>query len=291
MSVEEYRTAGKIARDALEYGRSLIKKNAKLVDVCDKIEENIHKLGGQLAFPVQISCNEIAAHFCPLDDDQTIFSDQLVNLDVGVHVNGCVGDNACCVDLSGKHTEFVKAAEDALRAASEIVRIGVPVWKIGKAIDETISNYGLHPVRNLSGHGLGQFNIHDSPTIPNYDNNDKTTLQKGMAIAIEPFATDGNGFVGERGTSTLFSLTGKKSVRIEFVRNIQKEIESYQGLPFTTRWLNNKFSAEKTAFALKQFGHLGIIHEYPPLVERTNAWVSQAEHSFYIDDEIICLTK
>ena len=290
MSLEDYQKAGKIAREALEYGRELIRKDARIVDVCNKVEEEVHRLGGNLAFPVQISCNEIAAHFCPPEDDETVFSDQLVNLDVGVHVNGFIGDYACCVDLV-HNRDFVKAAEDALGAATEILAVGVPLWKIGKEIENAIGNFGLKPVRNLSGHGLGAYNIHSSPQIPNYNNNDQTTLAKGMTIAIEPFATDGLGMVHEKGNATIFSLTGRKPVRIGFVRDIQKEIEGFNGLPFTTRWLNSKFSKEKVTFALNQFRQLGIIHEYPPLVERTNCLVSQAENSFYIDDEVVCLTK
>ncbi|MBI4440072.1 type II methionyl aminopeptidase [Candidatus Woesearchaeota archaeon] len=291
MSLEDYHKAGKIAHEALEFGRELIRKDAKIVDVCNEVENRIHKLGGSLAFPVQVSCNEIAAHFCPLSDDETIFSDQLVNLDVGVHVNGFIGDNACCVDLGGSHKDFVKAAEEALKAAAEVLRIGVQVSEIGKEIENAIRNYGLNPIRNLSGHGLSNYNIHDAPQIPNYDNRDDVKLEKGMAIAIEPFATDGLGMVHEKGTPTIFSLTGRKSVRVGFVRDIQKEIESYNGLPFATRRLCSKFSPEKVSFAMKQFQQLGIIHEYPPLVEKNNALVSQAENSFYIDDEVICLTE
>ncbi|MFC1768287.1 type II methionyl aminopeptidase [Nanoarchaeota archaeon] len=291
MTLEDYKKAGKIAREALEYGKSLIKKDSKIVDVCDQVEKKIFDLGGNLAFPTQISCNEIAAHFCPLEDDKKVFSNQLVNLDVGVHVNGYIGDNACSVDLGGSHTEFINAAEDALKAATEVLKVGVTLSEIGREIENSIKNYGLNPVKNLSGHGLDQFNIHSIPQIPNYDTGDNTKLEKGMFIAVEPFATDGSGMVHDKGEPTLFSQTGSKPVRVEFVRNIQKEIESYQGLPFTTRWLNRKFTPTKTSFALKQFKQLDIVHEYPPLVERSNGWVSQAENSFYIDDEIICLTK
>ena len=97
----DYIKAGKIAAEALEYGKSLIKKGNIIVDVCNKVDEKIVSLGAEPAFPSQISCNEIAAHFCPLKDDKTVFDEQLVSLDVGAHVNGCIGENAVTVDLSG----------------------------------------------------------------------------------------------------------------------------------------------------------------------------------------------
>ena len=63
--LEEYRKAGKITAEMRDFGKGLIKKGASLLDVTDKIEKKIAELDAKPAFPVQISCNEIAAHFCP----------------------------------------------------------------------------------------------------------------------------------------------------------------------------------------------------------------------------------
>ena len=118
-TIEKYKKAGKIAAEALVYGKGLIVKGAKVLDVCDKVEEKIISLGGEIAFPAQVSMNSIAAHYCPEGDDESVFSDELVCLDVGAHVDGFVGDNACTVDLSGSNTELVKASSEALKAAIE----------------------------------------------------------------------------------------------------------------------------------------------------------------------------
>lgn len=286
--IENYKKAGKIAKEALSYGKGLIKKGASVLDVCDKVEAEIERLGAKPAFPVQISMDDIAAHYCPEEEDKLIFEDQVVCLDVGVHVDGYIGDNACSVDLSGKHSDLIKASEEALKAAIELVKPGVKLSSIGKAIEQAIKPF--QPVRNLSGHGLEAYNIHNAPTIPNFDTGEGTELEKGV-IAIEPFATTGIGLIYEKGEPSVFTLTGKKSVRIGFVRDIQKEIEKLSGLPFTTRWLTKKFSQAQVKFALKQFNQLGILHEYPPLVERSGGLVSQAEHSLLVDDEVVILTK
>lgn len=291
MSQEDYLKAGRLAAEVREYGRSLIKKGSYLLDITEKIEEKAKSLGGEFAFPPQLSCDSTAAHFCPEKDDKTILENQLVCLDIGIHVNGFIGDCACSVDLSGKNSELVKASEEALKEATKILQIGTTLREIGKIIQQTIESFGFKPVRNLSGHGLSQWNIHDIPTIPNFDNKDETKLTKGIAIAIEPFATNGIGLIEEKGNPSVFNLTGKKSVRISFVRNIQKEIEKLNGLPFTTRWLTNKFSEAQVRYTLNQLKLLGILHEYPPLVEKQNGLISQAENSFLIDDKVICLTK
>jgi len=289
--IEKYKKAGKIAAEVLEYGKELIKKDAKVLDVCNKIEEKIFELGAKPAFPVQIALNDVAAHFCPEDDDKTIFTDQLVCLDVGVHIDGCIGDNACTVDLSGKNNELVKASKEAVENAIKTIKIGTSLGEIGKVIEETITGYGFKPVKNLSGHALESYSIHAGPTIPNYDTKDTVKLEKGQVIAIEPFATNGVGLIHEKGDASVFGLIGKKPLRIGFVRNILKQIESYNGLPFTTRWLTKNFSEPQVRYALNQFKLLEILKEYPPLVERQNGLVSQAEHSVLIDDNVIVLTK
>ena len=288
--IENYKKAGKIAREALEFGKGLIKKDAKVLDVCNKVEGKIFSLGAKPAFPAQISMNSIAAHFCPEDDDELKFEYQLVSLDVGAHVDGFVGDNACSVDLSGSNSELVKASEEGLKAAIEKVKVGVKLSEIGKAIEDAITSFGFKPVRNLSGHGLDSYNIHSLPTIPNFNSKENKVLEKGV-IAIEPFATNGVGLIHEKGDASVFSLIGKKSVRIGFVRNIQKEIEKLNGLPFTTRWLTKKFSSAQVKFALNQFKQLEILKEYPPLVEKQDGLVSQAEHSLLVDDVVVVLTE
>ncbi|MBI4143383.1 type II methionyl aminopeptidase [Candidatus Woesearchaeota archaeon] len=289
---QNYIKAGKISAEALEYGKSLIKKGNSLLDSTEKIEEKIFDLGGKPAFPVQFSCNEIAAHFCAEDDDNTVFDNQVVSLDLGVHINGAIGDNAYTIDLSGKYSELVKAAQKALEEALKIVNVGTELREIGKAINDTVKSYGYAPVRNLSGHGLNLYNIHDKPTIPNIDDGNKTKLQKGMAFAVEPFATTGSGVVGEKGLPTVFMLEHPRNVRSPITREILKEIGNYEGLPFAKRWLTKKFGP-KANFALRELSQLGIIHQFPPLVEVSKSIVAQAEHSILIDDEgeVVVLTK
>ena len=289
---QNYIKAGRISAEVLEYGKSLIKKEISLLEATEKIEEKIFELGARPAFPVQISCDHIAAHFCAEEDDKTIFDEQVVCLDLGVHVDGAIGDTAYTIDLSGNYNDLVKAAQKALEEVLKIVNVGTELREIGKIINDTISGYGYAPVRNLSGHGLDLYNIHTKPTIPNIDNGDKTTLKQGMTFAIEPFATTGSGVVVESGLPTVFMLENKKPVRSPITREALKEIETYEGLPFAKRWLTKKFGA-KANFALRELTQLGMIHQFPPLVEVNNGIVTQAEHSILIDEEgeVIVLTK
>ncbi|HJN57015.1 MAG TPA: type II methionyl aminopeptidase [Candidatus Woesearchaeota archaeon] len=289
--IEKIKKAGNIAAQTLEYGKNLIKKDASLLQVLDKIEEKIEELGAKPAFPAQISCNHLAAHFCP-DEDDIIFSDQLACLDVGVHVDGYIGDNAVTVDLSGKNENLVKASKEALDNAISVVKPGVTLTEIGKAIQDSIQKYGFAPVRNLSGHGLGKFEQHTKPSIPNFDTGSDEKIEKGMVFAIEPFASTGAGIVQDSGIATVFIMGNKRPVRNMITRQVLREIETYNNLPFTTRWLTNKFGA-KAKYALREMEQLGMIHPYPPLADRDKGLVSQAEHTILIDNDgkVIVTTK
>ena len=287
---QKFIKAGSISAEVRDYGASLIKKNSSLLEVVEAVEKKILELGAKPAFPVQISCDHIAAHYCPESDDKTVFGEQLVSLDVGVHVDGCIGDTAYTVDLSGKYGDVVKAAQKALDEAMKVVRVGVTLGEIGKVIQEAIQSYGYSPVRNLSGHGIDVYNIHTEPTIPNYDTHDKTTLKKGQVVAIEPFATNGFGMIQEAGQPSVFMLARKKPVRSPITREILKHIETYHGTPFCRRWLVQKFGV-KANYALRELASMGMLELFPPLVEVKKGVVAQAEHTVLLDDEPIILTK
>ncbi len=288
----KYIKAGKIAAQVLEYGKGLIKKGNSLLDVAEKTENKIFELGAKPAFPVQMSMNHVAAHSCPEEDDKTMFDEQVVCLDVGVHIGGYIGDNACTVDLSGNYGDLVKASGEALDEAIKVVKEGITLGEIGRAIHDTIVKYGFSPVRNLSGHGLDEFKQHTKPSIPNFDTQDKTKIEKGMVFAIEPFASTGSGIVQDSGTGSVYALVNMKPVRSQITRDVLKEINGYDGLPFAKRWLTKKFGV-KANFALRELLQRNIIRDYKPLADSAKGIVSQAEHSLMIDDDgkVIITTK
>ncbi|MBI2129993.1 type II methionyl aminopeptidase [Candidatus Woesearchaeota archaeon] len=289
-NIEDWRKAGRIAAEALAYGKSLIKTGASYFDVTEKIEAKINELGGECAFPVQMSLNDVAAHFTVDPGEDIKFTDQSVSLDVGVHVNGAIGDTACTVDLSGKYADLVKASEEALQEAIKIIKPGIALGEIGKAIHAAITKHGFSPITNLSGHGLDLYDIHTKPTIPNFDTGDRTKLEKGTVIAIEPFATNGAGVIYESSNANIFMLVDVKPVRNPITRKVLQEISNYKNLPFCTRWLAKKFSMPQISFALRELKNLEILKEFPPLPDKAHGIVSQAEHTVLVDDEVDVLT-
>jgi len=288
---EKYIESGKIASAALHYGAKLIKVGGSLLDVTEKTEEKVLDLGGAFAFPPQISLNEIAAHYCADPKDEVIFKKgDMAKIDVGVMIDGYIGDNATTVDL-GENSSLVDASRDALNNAIKILEPGVTLGEIGRVIQDTIIKKGFSPVRNLSGHGLDQFVFHDRPSIPNFDTGDKTQLEEGKVIAIEPFASKGSGIIYETGHANIFSVINKRPVRNIITRNVLREIDNFQEMPFTTRWLTRKFPEPKVNFAIRELLQQGIITSYPPLLDTQKGIVSQAEHTIIIEKDPIVTTK
>ncbi|MBN2368134.1 type II methionyl aminopeptidase [Candidatus Woesearchaeota archaeon] len=288
---EKYIEAGRIASTALHYGESLVKIGGSLLEVTDKIEQKILDMNGEFAFPPQISLNEIAAHYCAHPDDGIEFKEgDLVKIDVGVMIDGYIGDNALTVDL-GDNEKLVKASRVALNNAIKLVEPGATLSEIGRTIHDTIVKFGYAPVRNLSGHGLSQYVFHDKPSIPNFDTGDKTKLRRGQVIAIEPFASTGSGVIFESSPANIYSVIGQKPMRNPITRDVLKEISKYKNMPFTTRWLTRKFHPGKVNFALRELEHYRIITSFPPLPDSGNGLVSQAEHTMIVDDDPIVTTK
>jgi len=287
--MEDFRKSGKIAAEAREYGKKLVKEGVKHLEIAEKIEAKIKELGGECAFPVDVSVNYVAAHDCPiLDDDRIIKKGDLVLLDIGVHVNGAVTDTACTVEVgSRKNNKLIEASEEALKEAIKLVKPGVKIREIGKKIQEVIQRYGFSPIKNLSGHGVGLYEIHTDPTIPNFDNGDENKLEKGMIIAIEPFATTGQGKVTDGKPSGVYSLVFKKNIRDLFTRKILKFIEdNHKTLPFSTRSLVKEFGV-RAKFALSNLEREGIIKQYNVLPEISKGLVSQAEHTLIVGEEVL----
>ncbi|MFW5746874.1 MAG: type II methionyl aminopeptidase [Nanoarchaeota archaeon] len=284
---KDFRQAGKYAKVVREHGKSLIKSDASYMDIYRSIIKKIESLGAQPAFPPQMSFDDIAAHYLPGPNEDMKLQEQVVKLDVGVSVNGAIGDTATTVDLSGKWSDLITASADAVKNAVAKMDVGVELREIGKEIQDVIGSYdGLTSIKNLSGHGLNPYTIHCKPTIPNYDNNDRTQLGPDMTFACEPFATTGKGMIYDSGNGWIFRMNARKPVRDPVARKIMDQAELFGGLPFSMFELDvAKIPFFKVRVALKQLERQGVLDSYGPLVEEAHGMVSQAEHSVLFDDD------
>ncbi len=288
----DYVKAGKISAKAKNYGISLVKQGAKALDIAEKIEKFILDSGCKLSFPVNVSINDNAAHYVPkFDDPLTLKKGDLVKLDLGAQCNGAVTDCAVSVSVgeSKENQELIDAAKQAHIAAAKMAKPGTNTAEIGKKIQEIIESYGFQPIKNLTGHGVGRYNVHTYPTIPNYAIKKGIELEKGMIIAIEPFSTTGEGIVYEGKMSEIYALISSKPSRThrEILQYIKAEFNT---LPFSKRKIEKKFGKLKASLALKSFLMQKIIQQYPLLKEKQKGKVAQWENTIIVDEDPIVLT-
>jgi methionyl aminopeptidase len=277
---EKAREAGEILAQVREEAADRLEVGMGYLEISEWAEDRIRELGGEPAFPVNVSVDHEAAHGAAGPDDARTVGEQMVKLDIGVHVDGWLADTAVTVDFSGT-ADLVEAAEEALDAALEVVEPGVEAGEVGAAIEETIDGYGYNPVVNLTGHGLGHYEQHTSPNIPNRAVEQSVELAVGDHVAIEPFATDGGGKVSEGQTEEIFSLESEGSVRNRQARQALKQItEEFKTLPFATRWLD----VSRAELALRRLKQQGIVHGYPVLQEDEGCLVSQKEHTIIVTE-------
>ena len=97
--LDRYMQAGAAAKKILEAGARKIQADVSLLEVADFVENSILEEGFGIAFPVNISLNEAAAHDTPSPGDQRVFANgDIVKLDIGSTLTGHA-DTACTVDL------------------------------------------------------------------------------------------------------------------------------------------------------------------------------------------------
>ena len=278
---DDFKKSGEISRKARDYAREICVVGMKHIDLVEKVEKKIIQLGGKPAFPVDVSIDSVAAHQTPnVGDTKVLEKGQVVKVDIGAHVNGCVTDTAVTVLLGPDWKDLKKAADDALKAAIEQSVPGNKIRNIGKAIEAAIKNHKYQTIANLSGHGIGQWIVHDAPSIPNYDNGDDTKLEEEQTIAIEPFATNGVGAVKDGKPDGVYRLLERRPVRLDSVRKVVSYIEKeYMTLPFSPRWLTH---LQNYQFALRILEQEGVIKQYTELPEKSGGMVAQAEKSVMV---------
>jgi len=288
--IKDYKKAGEIAKKVKEYARTVIKKDMPLLEIANKIEGKTIELGAKPAFPVNLSINEIAAHYTPYPED-TKKAEGLLKIDLGVHVNGCIADTAFSMDLENneENKQLIHASQEALKEALEHVKNSKEKSKlneIGSKIKIKIESLGFYPIINLSGHSLDDYQIHAGLTIPNCDNKNETELEQG-AFAIEPFTTTGLGEVYEGKPSGIFMLTKVANTREMLSRKILEFINNnYRTLPFASRWIVKEFGT-RALISLSLLKQQGILHEFPQLVEKSKSKVAQSEDSFLIHNNSV----
>ena len=142
-----------------------------------------------------ISVNDEVVHGIP--GNRKLKNGDVVSIDMCVEYKGYQSDSAYThiVGTASKDVnDLVENTQKSLYEGLKVIKDGVKVSEIGKAVEKYATEHHLGVVRELVGHGLGT-SIHEDPDVPNYYTNMPTVLKEGMVIAVEPMLTLGKRYV------------------------------------------------------------------------------------------------
>ena len=307
--VESLRKAAEIHKKVRILIKEDIKPGAKVIDICEKIENSVNELinfnvdkplNAGIGFPCGFSINECAAHWTPTrsTEKRKIGKDDVCKIDFGVHVNGYIIDSAWTVAFNEKYDNLLNASKDATNTGLKLAGCDARIKEISASIEEVINSYDIEldkkkyqikPVRSLCGHQIEKYKIHHKKAIPIISMpyyNEK--MKEGEFYAIETFATTGTGNVIERGQCNHYMVDylNQKPKNFRDLKTsekclLKKLFKTRLTLPFCQRWLvpMDLTQCEKD---LKSLVNRNIINEYPPLYDKLGSYVSQFEHTIMI---------
>ena len=277
-----YERLGAIARDALNYAISIVEPGMPILELCERVENRIRQSGAKPAFPVNVSVNEVAAHYtATIGDKSVIPKGAVVKIDLGAHIDGYIVDTAVTVTFNPMYNQLIKASMKALEAAQLSMKPGVTLASVGTQIERAIKSFGFKPIKNLSGHLIRRYVLHAGKSVPNYDNGDRQRIVEGEVYAVEPFSTNGAGYVDDGPQVTIYHLFKNPNPRdphYEVLSYISSEIGP---LPFTPRWLVTRFG-EEVGNVINELYMKDYIYGYPVLIEHGKGLVAQVEDTFII---------
>src|SRR5690606_19029349 len=118
----------------------------------------------------------------------------IIKLDVGIILDGWVGDSAVTVAagaVSPEISRLLQYTDASLYLGIEKARAGNRLGDVCSTIEKHVSSGGYSVVREFVGHGVGR-SLHEEPQIPNFGKAGTGPLLKpGMTLAIEPMVNMG----------------------------------------------------------------------------------------------------
>ena len=202
--IRKMRMAGEVASDVLQQTARFIQPGRTTAEIDGYAAELIAERGG---IPTFLGYRDFPANMCISINEEVVHGiggarrvqpGDLVSIDIGVTLNGWIGDNAVTVPvgtISEEDRRLLAATEQSLFEAIDHARDGVLLADLCGSVEDYVTRYGFTVVRKLVGHGVGR-NLHEKPEVPNYRPEGKSPrLKAGMILAIEPMVNAGVGDV------------------------------------------------------------------------------------------------
>jgi len=199
--LEKMRAAGRLVGQVLNHLRTLAAPGVTTLEIDRAAEKMIRDAGalptfkGYNGFPFSIcaSVNEQIVHGFP--SNYHLQEGDIFSIDVGVTLEGFVGDTATTVPVgkvSEERIKLIQITEECLERAIEQCRPGKHLGDIGWAVQEHAEANGYSIVRDYVGHGIGR-RMHEDPQIPNYGRPGLgQKIKAGYVFAVEPMVNLGS---------------------------------------------------------------------------------------------------
>jgi|GEM_PF-6568 len=307
------RIASECHRQVRKWAQSWIKPGIKLADMCELIENKNRELVGEagliagIGFPTGCSLDHVAAHYTPNSGDETRLEyNNVMKIDFGTQIDGRIIDCAWTVAFDPKFDPLLAAAKAATNEGVKVAGIDVRLCDIGEAVQEVMESYEVEidgtvfPVkccRNLQGHSIAPYQIHGGKSVPIVKGGETTKMEEGEVYAIETFGSTGRGYVMEDMECSHFAKNfdcPHIPLRMPASKKLLNHINKTFGtLPFCRRWLErddggsfatNQNNGKQSRYlgALKNLVDVGVVQNYPPLVDVKGSYVAQYEHTILL---------
>jgi len=168
-------------------------------------------------FAICTSLNEVICHGFP--DKTPLQEGDILNIDVSCILDGYFGDCSAMVrigEVSEEKNLVVEVAYECLMRSIAILKPGVALYEIGKAIEDFASEKNCSVVNEFVGHGVG-LHFHEAPQVSHHYNTMRIPLAPGMTFTIEPMINAGvrKAVIDPRDKWTARTADGKPSAQWE----------------------------------------------------------------------------
>lgn len=305
--LKDYRQGAETHRQVRQYAQRMIKPGMSLIEIAENIENSTRALTehpgleegdalkGGVGFPTGLNINHIAAHYCPNAGNKVVLGqDDVMKVDIGVHLNGHIVDSAFTIAFDSKYDNLLTAVREATNTGVREAGIDVRVGDIGAAIQETMESYEIElggktypikSIRNLNGHDIIPYSIHGGKSVPIVKSNDQTKMEEGEVFAIETFGSTGRGYVTDDLETSHYALrpdAPNVPLRVSSARSLLNVIKKNFGtIPWARRYLD-RLGQEKYLLGLNNLVQAGIVEAYPPLVDIKGSYTAQFEHTILL---------
>merc|ERR1712048_26668 len=298
--VTKYKMAGDIANRVLKnlIERCIVGVSAlelckigddMIVQETDKVYKKDKDITKGIAFPTQANVNNCICHYAPLSsvkNDIIVKENDIVKLDLGVHIDGYIAVVAHTVFLSeekkGKAVDAMLAAHYCAEAALRLVAPGVENTKVTDVVTKISESYGCKAVEGMLSYQMekdtidGKKTIIQNPTEKQRQEHENCEFAVNEVYAIDMLISTGDGksrdmdfrtTIYKREPDQVYQLKMKAS------RAVFSEVEKkFDTMCFNLRALADE---KKAKMGINECVNHGLITPFPVLFEKEDEIVAQ----------------